>query len=312
MADPIITAAAITAGSNLLGGALANSKHVDATAGASYWYDRQERYDARKEEYERQKEFAQHGVRWRVKDAVAAGLHPLFAFGGNLAGYSPSASVGGSGGGSYAESDGMGDAIARAGQDVGRAVAAQETVDQRNERQARLALLAAGTEKDLAQASYYRSLAARESNPAAAPFPGNLPQFGADVVTQAYNRPHVESHPLYADAVQLKPDEMVSRDASFDGQTAGRNHPPMRQFQFPGGYNVLLPATGGGGVPEEIDMTMIPLIVGANLQRYGWRWVVDTLNYMTGATPDETRAQDARIMALLKRGLSNWRAAQFR
>ena len=28
-----------------------------------------------------QKEFAQHGVRWRVEDAKAAGIHPLAALG---------------------------------------------------------------------------------------------------------------------------------------------------------------------------------------------------------------------------------------
>lgn len=45
--------------------------------------------------YERQKEFAQMGIQWRVKDAQAAGLHPVFALGGGGAAYSPgSISVG--------------------------------------------------------------------------------------------------------------------------------------------------------------------------------------------------------------------------
>lgn len=47
-------------------------------------------------EYERQKEFAQMGIRWKVRDAQAAGLHPLAALGAAGAGYSPSASIGGS------------------------------------------------------------------------------------------------------------------------------------------------------------------------------------------------------------------------
>lgn len=37
-----------------------------------------------------QKEFAQMGLQWRVKDAVAAGIHPLAAVGASGAGYSPS------------------------------------------------------------------------------------------------------------------------------------------------------------------------------------------------------------------------------
>lgn len=44
--------------------------------------------------YEYQKEFAQNGIRWRVADAKAAGLHPLAALGAQGASYSPSAVIG--------------------------------------------------------------------------------------------------------------------------------------------------------------------------------------------------------------------------
>lgn len=44
--------------------------------------------------YEHQKEFAQNGIRWRVADAKAAGLHPLAALGAQGASYSPSAVIG--------------------------------------------------------------------------------------------------------------------------------------------------------------------------------------------------------------------------
>lgn len=37
------------------------------------------------------REFAQNGIRWKVEDAKAAGIHPLFALGGNTATYSPGA-----------------------------------------------------------------------------------------------------------------------------------------------------------------------------------------------------------------------------
>lgn len=39
--------------------------------------------------YEQQKEFAQHGIRWRVADARAAGLHPLAALGAQTTSFSP-------------------------------------------------------------------------------------------------------------------------------------------------------------------------------------------------------------------------------
>jgi len=41
------------------------------------------------EEYEREKEFAQMGIRWKVADAKAAGLHPLAALGAQTHSYAP-------------------------------------------------------------------------------------------------------------------------------------------------------------------------------------------------------------------------------
>ena len=38
-----------------------------------------------------QREFAQHGTRWKVEDARAAGIHPLYSLGGSGATYTPSA-----------------------------------------------------------------------------------------------------------------------------------------------------------------------------------------------------------------------------
>lgn len=42
-----------------------------------------------KKNFEKQEEFAKHGIRWRVEDAKAAGLHPLYALGANTASFSP-------------------------------------------------------------------------------------------------------------------------------------------------------------------------------------------------------------------------------
>lgn len=44
-----------------------------------------------------QREFAQHGIRWRVEDAKAAGIHPLYALGASGASAAPSFTVEGSG-----------------------------------------------------------------------------------------------------------------------------------------------------------------------------------------------------------------------
>lgn len=67
-----------------------------------------------------QREFAQHGVRWKVDDAKKAGVHPLAALGAQTHSFSP-VSVG---------SD-FGTSLANAGQDISRAMNATRTGEER-------------------------------------------------------------------------------------------------------------------------------------------------------------------------------------
>ena len=73
--DPLTGDALISAGGNLLGGALGN-KGGDGFSTKNY---------------KAQKQFAQNSIRWKVKDAKFAGIHPLFAMGANPASFTPSA-----------------------------------------------------------------------------------------------------------------------------------------------------------------------------------------------------------------------------
>lgn len=86
----------IGAASSLLGGWLSGKKAEDAA-------DKQAQL---------QKQFAQSGIQWKVRDAKKAGIHPLYALGANTTSYQP-VSVGGGG---------LGEGIANAGQDIGRAI----------------------------------------------------------------------------------------------------------------------------------------------------------------------------------------------
>ena len=76
--------------------------------------------------YEHQKEFAQNGIRWRVADAKAAGLHPLAALGAQGASYSPSAVIGDSPDYSFLKDMGQG---------IDRAMDAKVTQKERAERE---------------------------------------------------------------------------------------------------------------------------------------------------------------------------------
>lgn len=92
-----------------------------------------------------QREFAQQGLRWRVRDAKRAGVHPVYALGMQGAGYSPVSVVGAAPGSSgfsegvpalspvsaAAYGDPMGSALASAGQDIGRAISAMQTPQER-------------------------------------------------------------------------------------------------------------------------------------------------------------------------------------
>lgn len=63
-----------------------------------------------------QKEFAQHGIRWKVKDAQKAGIHPLYALGANTMSYAPVS---------------VGTDFASVGQNLGRAIDAGRTSDEK-------------------------------------------------------------------------------------------------------------------------------------------------------------------------------------
>lgn len=96
--DPVIGGSLIMAGSNLVGGLL-NNRAIRRANSANTAMS---------------KEFAQNGIRWRVEDAKAAGLHPLYALGAPT--MSPAFGV-------QAET-GTGSALMNMGQDVSRAMRA--------------------------------------------------------------------------------------------------------------------------------------------------------------------------------------------
>lgn len=79
-----------------------------------------------REQAQLQREFAQNGIQWRVNDAKAAGIHPLYALGGGGATYSPSAVAIGDN-----RSSDLGRDLANMGQGLGRAVAATASKEDR-------------------------------------------------------------------------------------------------------------------------------------------------------------------------------------
>lgn len=97
--DPLIGAALVSGGSNLLGGLLGSSAA------------------SQQAEQNRQMQlmFAQNAIQWKVADAKKAGVHPLFALGASTGSFTPVANNSG---------EILGDAVGKMGQNIGRAMEA--------------------------------------------------------------------------------------------------------------------------------------------------------------------------------------------
>lgn len=226
-----------------------------------------------------QREFAQMGVRWRVEDAKAAGLHPLYALSSGGAAFAPNPVVmpavdPGAGGKGY---------LAQMGQDLSRAISAQQTPEQRAVQDAQLVVLQAQARKDLAQASYYDSLAARQgggqvgpgmpsvSNP---PFTDSGLVPGSEHVTTEFVGP--PDLRAARGAIKIEPDTLVSSDGRFPYVTASPGKPGLSEYQFGNGFRMLLPAAKDLGEALE-PLSESPLqtlfVIGENIDHYGFSWI---------------------------------------
>lgn len=107
----------IGAGASLLGGLFGKNSADDARAA-------QERIAA--QNIALQREFAQNGIRWKVDDARAAGIHPLYALGAQGASFSPVSVAG-------ISDNSMGAGLAAAGQDISRAINTTRTGPERDQ-----------------------------------------------------------------------------------------------------------------------------------------------------------------------------------
>jgi len=112
--DPII-GPLISAGTSLLGGLFGSQDKANAL---------KVQQQMAAQNIALQKEFAQSGIQWKVADAKAAGIHPLYGLGASTHSFSP-VSVGND------PSSPMGEAIGKMGQDIGRAVTVAASAEDR-------------------------------------------------------------------------------------------------------------------------------------------------------------------------------------
>lgn len=240
--------------------------------------------------YQQQKEFAQHGVRWRVDDAKAAGIHPLYAMGAQTQSFAPS------GFSPIDDRSGeiLGSGLSQAGQHIGRAIDATRTKPERDEALVRtLALERAGLENDLLRAQILRT----QVGP---PFPGfnqSSPGGGnsGDVVTN----PALGTY-------EMKPNEITTSNPAHAQFAAGGAAPQVRWGLAANGTLQPFPPQGliedqdltnpvfmrwlwsneGRRPPESVWRSVFPGAKNIRWSKTGLGWVPYSPSIYRGNDPD--------------------------
>lgn len=201
-----------------------------------------------------QKEFAQHGIRWRVEDAKAAGLHPLSALGATGASYSP-----------MAISDPSGPALAEAGQHIGRAVAATSTAEEKQLQSLAIQEAISRIGETDARRDYYLSEAARNAQSVSPGIPHE------SMHTQEMGTPAPDAAgptPEYAKAIIPQ----VGDKAMAEGPT-----PLWREFHLADDMPIALPGGMQGDAAEVLESLaeswpMLWMVYRESVNRYGEEW----------------------------------------
>jgi len=209
---------------------------------------------ANEQNTELQREFAQNGIRWKVEDAKAAGLHPLFALGGSGATYTPAVQPVFNG--------------AELGQNLSRAAQAFQTQDEQALKDLQIRQVQASIGKDEAQAAYWRSEAARNAGqlapaPVAESFPVSLP--GVALVPNSR-----ESMVSTAQISELPP-LVPAKGESYLVNPEGPGAKGWKRYAMPDGVEVILP--DASNLAEAVESLENPinqrLVLYYNTRHYG-------------------------------------------
>lgn len=250
--DPIIGGALIGAGANVAGGI------ASTISGNS--------------QSNMQKRFAKRAIRWRVADAKAAGLHPLYALGAQVPSYSPVSNT-------------LGESLSAAGQNIGSAIAARMTPMQKRLVELELAQAEANLNKTYEEQAFIRSERLRNINAQFQWLPEPEVKEGGSPSTVFGGQAIPLSTPVPPNYVTPKAPDLPS-GSDVPGVMAG-TPPAMREFHWPGIGPVLLPGGVGGDASDALESVSESLptmlaVIKANKDRYGAQKAHDLINLFTG------------------------------
>lgn len=218
-----------------------------------------------------QREFAQHGVRWRVEDAKAAGVHPLYALGGSGASYSPQAVTIGA-------DNSKAQFLSEAGQHVGRAASAAMGVSELEMRKAQLEVLKAQASKDEALAMAARSEAARAAQGASWSSPIEMGPtmdelHGVSVSKVRDVSSGISAHSLGFDTVSGAGERGQNPKGHITPDTLMSSKPFWERYSM-GPMQMLLPKTSEPQEVFEDKPSWFWLgVIQANVAEYGAGWL---------------------------------------
>lgn len=231
---------------------------------------------------ELQREFATHGIQWKMADAAAAGLHPVYGAGLSGAAYAsnpvvinPVVSPGGSSASvappSYTRSHVDYGAM---GQGIGRLIEK---------------LLVKDTVKDAALAAAVDSNAAVTTQAAQSMGIVSPASLGANIGDEMEWAPRVFVPPSTVNALDTtvyEPARSTSTNSGDDSRVAGRPEPAMRTWKWGPDFEIILPA--GNSFSESLEAIgeapwMLPFFVQRNIEAYGpqWLWKAAKQNIIT-------------------------------
>lgn len=169
-----------------------------------------------------QREFAQNGIRWKVEDAKAAGIHPLYALGAQTNSYQP-----------IAIDDPMGNALSNMGQDVSRAIQAQATPEEKAIRTLQMQQAAENIAKTQAERDYIYAQIAKlnQSDNQSGGLPSELPTLQSGPQTGAQTG-----------RAKIVPAEVTSARPGAPQLTAGPDNPTFQAHSLgPDGMKIAIP-----------------------------------------------------------------------
>jgi len=213
----------------------------DDNRGELMTYQRDINAEQRREEYDRQKEFAQMGIRWKSDDARAAGLHPMAVLGSQGSSYSPTvvaAQV--PAGPARRDYSSIGEEFGRTmGQNLTRPQMATKTPYEIQ--MEGLALERATLQNRLLEGQVQNEWAALMGQPSGPTMPA-------------------ATGPLPTGSIKIKPSETISRDRTDSGREAAST-PGVKNFTVGGGLSIDLPGQAMSESLESMGPGSAPMLM---------------------------------------------------